>query len=316
MWPATVDAIALLGPTASGQSALAMKLAREVALEIVTVDSAQVYRGLDVGSAKPTLAERAAVAHHLIDIRDPTEPYSAADFVVDAGQAIAAVRARGRLPLLVGGTMLYAKALRDGLSDLPPAQPALRARLEAEAKASGWPALHARLAELDPASAQRLRPNDSQRIQRALEICETTGQPMARLLGATAPARRLYTVGLLPADRAELHRRIEQRFDQMLAAGLLEEVTRLRARGDLHAALPALRSVGYRQAWRHLEGATSFAEFRQAGIAATRQLAKRQITWLRSFGADVVIDPFEADSFARFRQAVVQHSCSPPSVSL
>jgi tRNA dimethylallyltransferase len=304
MLPTTVDAVALLGPTASGKSAFALQLAREVPLQIVSVDSAQVYRGLDVGTAKPTAAERAAVAHHLIDIRDPTEPYSAAEFVTDAGQAIATIRARGKLPLLVGGTMLYAKALRDGLSDLPPAQPALRARLEAEAQASGWPALHARLALLDPVTAARLRPNDSQRIQRALEIYETTGKPMAHVMAAPAPAGRLYTIALIPADRAQLHRLIEQRFDQMLAAGLLEEVARLRARGDLHAGLPAIRSVGYRQAWRHLDGATTLAEFRQAGIAATRQLAKRQITWLRSFGADAVIDPFDDDAYAQIKNAV------------
>jgi tRNA dimethylallyltransferase len=305
MLPATVDAIALLGPTACGKSALALKLAREIALEIVTIDSAQVYRGLDIGTAKASAAERVAVPHHLLDIRDPGEPYSAAEFVADATQAVQAIRARGRLPLLVGGTMLYAKALRDGLSDLPSAQPTVRDRLAAEARTEGWPALHARLAHIDPATAERLRPTDAQRIQRALEVHEAAGRPMSELFGGATPSLALATVALLPNDRAELHRRIEQRFDAMLAAGLLGEVERLRQRGDLHAGLPALRSVGYRQAWRHLEGGSTLDEFRAAGIAATRQFAKRQITWLRSFAANVVIDPFDPGAYGQLRDAVV-----------
>jgi tRNA dimethylallyltransferase len=304
-WRTMVDAILLLGPTACGKSAFAMRLAAERRIEIVSIDSAQVYRGMDIGTAKPSAAERAAVPHHLIDIRDPSEPYSAADFVADAPGVIAAIRARGALPLVVGGTMLYAKALRDGLSDLPAADPDVRARLEADAAAAGWPALHARLAAVDPVTAERLKPNDSQRIQRALEVYEVTGVPMARLHAVQQrPLLRLATIALLPADRAELHRRIEQRFDAMLAQGFLDEARALRARGDLDPELPSMRSVGYRQAWSHLEGRTDFAAFRAAGIAATRQLAKRQITWLRSMRDATLIDPFATDAYERVRAAV------------
>lgn len=278
-----VDAVVLLGPTASGKSALAMQLADQIPLEIVTVDSAQVYRGMDIGTAKPTGAERADVPHHLIDIRDPSEPYSAAEFVRDATVAIRAIRARGKVPLLVGGTMLYAKALREGLSDLPSADPLIRARIEADAQERGWPALHQRLAQVDPATSVRLEPNDSQRIQRALEIYEATGTPMSALIGAEkTPKLSLTTIALLPTDRAELHRRIAQRFATMLDAGFVDEVRALYARGDLDASLPSMRSVGYRQAWRLIEGRCTFEQFRAAGIAATRQLAKRQLTWLRS----------------------------------
>jgi tRNA dimethylallyltransferase len=303
--PTMAEAILLLGPTACGKSALALRLAAERRLEIVSVDSAQVYRGMDIGTAKPSAAEQAAVPHHLIDIRDPSEPYSAADFVVDAQRAIAAVRARGALPLVAGGTMLYARALREGLSDLPAADPEVRTRLEAEAARHGWPALHARLAGVDPVTAARLKPNDSQRIQRALEVFEVTGVPMAQLHAAQQrPAPDLAVIALLPEDRATLHRRIEERFDAMLAQGLLDEVRVLRARGDLHPDLPSMRSVGYRQAWLHLEGQTDFAAFRAAGIAATRQLAKRQITWLRSMRGATLIDPFAADAYERVRAAV------------
>jgi tRNA dimethylallyltransferase len=287
-----VDAVLLLGPTASGKSALAMQLGAEIPLEIVSNDSAQVYRGMDIGTAKPSAAERAAVPHHLIDIRDPAEPYSAADFVRDATLAIREIRLRGKLPLLVGGTMLYAKALREGLSELPSADQEVRARIEGEARELGWPALHARLAQVDPAAAARLKPNDSQRIQRALEIYETTDTPMSELLTANkAPALKLSTIALLPGDRTQLHKRIAQRFDAMLDAGLLEEVRTLHARGDLHLNLPSMRSVGYRQAWRFVEGQCTFNEFREDGITATRQLAKRQITWLRSMPNVTVIEP-------------------------
>jgi tRNA dimethylallyltransferase len=290
------DAVLLLGPTACGKSALAMRLAEQVQLEIVSIDSAQVYRGMDIGTAKPSAAERAAVPHHLIDIREPDEPYSVAEFVRDATAAIEAIRARGRLPLVAGGTMLYAKALREGLSALPPADPQLRARLDAEARELGWPALHARLAATDPVTAARLPVNDSQRIQRALEIHELTGSPMSELIGGNrSQALASTTIALIPGDRAELHRRIEQRFDAMLAAGLLDEVRALRARG-LHPDLPSMRSVGYRQALQYLDGKL-FADFRAAGIAATRQLAKRQITWLRSMPDAVAIDPFAPDAF-------------------
>jgi tRNA dimethylallyltransferase len=306
-----VDAILLLGPTACGKSACATRLASERRIEIVSVDSAQVYRGMDIGTAKPSAAERAAVPHHLIDIRDPSEPYSAADFVADAPGVIAAIRARGALPLLVGGTMLYAKALREGLSDLPAADAAVRARLEAEAAAAGWPALHARLATVDPVTAARLKPADSQRIQRALEVFEVCGVPMAQLHTVQQrPPLQLATIALLPADRAELHRRIEQRFDAMLAQGFLDEARALHARGDLDPELPSMRSVGYRQAWSHLEGRTDFAAFRAAGIAATRQLAKRQITWLRSMRDATLIDPFAADAHERVRAAVAASESS------
>jgi tRNA dimethylallyltransferase len=299
------DAVLLLGPTACGKSALAMALAAGRAIEIVSIDSAQVYRGMDIGTAKPPAADRARVPHHLIDIRDPGEPYSAAAFVLDATRTIGAIRARGRLPLVVGGTMLYARALRGGLSDLPPADREVRARLDAQARELGWPALHARLALLDPETAARLPPGDSQRIQRALEVHELTGEPLSRLLGAPRPpALRLATIALLPDDRAELHRRIERRFDAMLAAGFLGEVRALMARGDLDPDLPSMRSVGYRQAWRHLRGETTLARFRAEAIAATRQLAKRQITWLRSMDDAVRIDPFGPDAEGRVQRIV------------
>ena len=287
-----VDAVLLLGPTASGKSTLAMQLAEKIPLEIVSVDSAQVYHGMDIGTAKASAADRAAVPHHLIDIRDPADPYSAADFVRDAIVAIREIRARGKLPLLVGGTMLYATALRDGLSDLPSADATVRARIEAEARELGWPELHARLAKVDPLTASKLKPNDSQRIQRALEVYATAGAPMSELLAANAaPPLRLSTLALLPADRALLHARIAKRFDVMLEAGLLNEMRALHARADLHPNLPSMRSVGYRQAWRFFDGQCTFEQFRQQGIAATRQLAKRQMTWLRSMPNVTVIEP-------------------------
>ncbi|HXF46812.1 MAG TPA: tRNA (adenosine(37)-N6)-dimethylallyltransferase MiaA [Burkholderiaceae bacterium] len=300
-----LDAWLLLGPTACGKSALALRLAQELALEIVSIDSAQVYRGMDIGTAKPSAAERARVRHHLLDLRDPKEPYSAAEFVRDATAAIAAIRTRGKRALVVGGTMLYAKALREGLSALPAADAAVRARLDARAQEIGWPALHAELARVDAATAARLAPNDSQRIQRALEVYELTGTPMSALLAATErPPLALATIALLPQDRAALHARIERRFDAMLAAGFLDEVRALMARGDLHPDLPALRAVGYRQAWEHLARGTPVEEFRAAAIAATRQLAKRQITWLRSMSDAVTIDPFAPDAYARVLAAV------------
>jgi tRNA dimethylallyltransferase len=298
------DAVLLLGPTACGKSALAMALGERIALEIVSIDSAQVYRGMDIGTAKPAAAERARVPHHLLDIREPDEPYSAADFVRDATRAIGGIRARGRLPLVVGGTMLYARALRGGLSDLPSADVGVRARIDAQAREQGWPALHAKLREVDPATAARLPPNDSQRIQRALEVFELTGKPLSQLQGTSpGPGLHLLTIALLPEDRGELHRRIERRFDEMLAAGLLDEVRRLMARG-LDADLPSMRSVGYRQAWRHLSGETPFAQFRAEAIAATRQLAKRQITWLRSMRDAACIDPFGADALGELMQVI------------
>ncbi len=313
---ASIDALLLLGPTACGKSALALELARTIPLEIVSVDSAQVYRGMDIGTAKPGAEERARVPHHVIDIRDPAQPYSAADFARDATRAIGAIKSRGRLPLVVGGTMLYARALREGLSKLPSADAQVRARLEQRAHEMGWPALHAELARIDPATAARLPPNDRQRIQRALEIFELTGRPMSALLAAgDAPPLALSTIALLPGDRAELHRRIEARFDAMLAAGFLDEVRTLMRRGDLHPDLPSMRSVGYRQAWRHLRGETTFAEFRAEGIAATRQLAKRQITWLRSMRDATVIDPFDQSALREIEQ-IVRAALPSPSIPL
>jgi tRNA dimethylallyltransferase len=277
-------AILLMGPTASGKSALAMAIAARMPVEIVSVDSAQVYRGMDVGTAKPDPTERAAVLHHLIDIIDPTQAYSAAQFRSDAIALMHAIAARGRIPVLVGGTMLYFKALLEGLSDLPQSDPQVRARIDAEAAERGWPVLHAELAKVDPVTAARLKPNDSQRIQRALEVHRVSGQPMSKLLARREPARlpfRLVQLALAPDDRGELHRRIEKRFDAMLAQGLVEELRSLRRRYPLRAGLPSMRCVGYRQAWQHIEGELDRDELRERGIFATRQLAKRQLTWLR-----------------------------------
>ncbi|HVE54189.1 MAG TPA: tRNA (adenosine(37)-N6)-dimethylallyltransferase MiaA [Ramlibacter sp.] len=276
--------VALAGPTASGKSAAALELARRLGAEIVSVDSALVYRGMDIGTAKPTLAERAAVAHHLIDVREPTQPYSAAEFAADAARLVAEIRGRGRRVVLAGGTMLYFKALFEGLAAMPPADPALRAEIDAEAAAQGWPALHAALAKVDPATAARLAPNDAQRVQRALEVFRATGTPLSGFHEGATPGTALQPdlfLSLEPQDRAWLHQRIATRFDAMLAAGFLDEVRSLRARGDLHAALPSMRCVGYRQAWEALDGEWPLGSLRERGIAATRQLAKRQLTWLR-----------------------------------
>ncbi len=277
-------AILLIGPTASGKSAVALELATLLPVEVVSVDSAQVYRGLDIGTAKPDKATRARVPHHLIDLIDPNQSYSAARFRHDALAAMAAIRARGRIPLLVGGTMLYVKALREGLSRLPPADPTVRRELDERAAAVGWPALHAELARVDPATAARLKTTDSQRIQRALEVHRLSGTPLSALQGArdADDAPDLLTIALVPSDRASLHRRIAERFDAMLAAGLVNEVRALRDRYRLNASMPSMRCVGYRQVWEVLEGAQSAGDLRARGIAATRQLAKRQLTWLRS----------------------------------
>ena len=279
--------IALAGPTASGKTAAALEIARHHAVEIISVDSALVYRGMDIGTAKPTAQEQAAVVHHLIDIRDPLQAYSAAEFVRDAGALIHDITARGKLPLLVGGTMLYFKALAEGLDDMPPADAAVREALSLEAAELGWPAMHAQLALVDPVTAQRLAPMDGQRIQRALEVYRVSGLPLSHFHAAKAADRVAAPAGavlisLEPTDRAWLHARIAQRFDSMLAGGFLDEVQALRARGDLHLDLPSMRCVGYRQAWEALDGLWPMAELRDKGIFATRQLAKRQITWLRS----------------------------------
>jgi len=280
-----IPTVLLMGPTGSGKSALAMALAERFPVEIVSVDSAQVYRGMDIGTAKPGPAARARVPHHLVDIIDPVEAYSAARFRADAIQAIAAIRSRGSVPLLVGGTMLYFKALHEGLSALPAADPAVRARLDARAAIEGWPALHAELARVDPATAGRLESMDAQRIQRALEVYEIAGRPLSALQGAregAGVAGRTITVALVPGDRAALHRAIAARFDAMLAAGLVAEVAGLRARHALASDMPSMRCVGYRQAWEFLDGRIDALTLRAKGIAATRQLAKRQYTWLRT----------------------------------
>lgn len=288
-----VEWIGIAGPTAAGKSAAALAVAQRLPVEIVSVDSALVYRGMDIGTAKPTAAELASVPHHLIDLMAPTGCYDAATFARDATRLITEIRARGRLPLLVGGTMLYFKALIDGIDALPGADAAIRARLDAEAAAAGWPALHARLAQVDAATARRLAPTDAQRIQRALEVWELTGQPLSALhRQRPSPPVRHHLIALEPDDRAWLHARIAQRFDAMLDAGLIDEVRALRARGDLHPDLPAMRCVGYRQVWQALdaglEGAALHADVRERGIAATRQLAKRQLTWLRGMARTVV----------------------------
>ena len=286
--------VCLLGPTASGKTAAALELAARKPVEIISLDSALVYREMDIGTAKPTPAELASVPHHLIDIIDPLDSYSAAQFVSDAGRLIAEIRARGHTPLIVGGTMLYYKALTQGLNDLPSADPEVRASLEAEAARDGWPALHTRLATVDPVTAARLAPNDAQRIQRALEVFMLTGQPMSVLLAASERdddlPYRLVPIALEPSDRAVLHARIAQRFDAMLEAGFVNEVEQLRARGDLDPSLPSMRCVGYRQAWEYLDGTIDYATMRDKGIFATRQLCKRQLTWLRSMPERVVID--------------------------
>jgi tRNA dimethylallyltransferase len=288
-------AVLLMGPTASGKSRLAMEIAARLPVEIVSVDSAQAYRGMDIGTAKPGADERRAVPHHLIDLLDPTEPYSAARFRADAVRLVTEIAARGRIPLLVGGTMLYFKALRDGLSELPPANADVRAAIDADARGRGWPALHAELARVDPESAGRLEPADAQRIQRALEVFRVTGTPMSRQLGARGanPPFALLPLALVPEDRSALHRRIATRFDAMLAAGLVAELEGLRARYELHPGLPSMRCVGYRQAWSHLEGEYDRAELRDRGIFATRQLAKRQLTWLRAWPALHTFDCFD-----------------------
>lgn len=282
-------AIALMGPTASGKTALALEWAQRLDAEIVSVDSALVYRGLDIGAAKPSAHERAAVPHHLIDVREPWQPYSAAEFALDARGAMDTIAARGRVPILAGGTGLYFHALLQGLSEMPQADPAMRAQLGLEAEQRGWAALHAELARIDPRAAARIHATDAQRIQRALEVYRLSGRSISHWREQAPPPRLPYRVlklVLAPAERAVLHGRIEQRFDAMLAQGFLDEVRGLRALPQLQAHpqpldLPAIRAVGYRQAWEHLDGAYPAAEFRDRGIYATRQLAKRQLTWLR-----------------------------------
>ena len=276
-------ALLLMGPTASGKTAVAMALADRFPVELISVDSAQVFRDMDVGTAKPDPATLARYPHRLIDLISPEESYSAAKFRADALAAMAEATAAGKLPLLVGGTMLYFRALLHGLAELPQADAALRAEIDAEAAAHGWPAMHAELAELDPATAARLHPTDSQRLQRALEICRLSGRPMSELLAESqrqAPPYDFLSIGLLPSDRSVLHARIARRFDEMLLAGLDDEVGMLRSKYDLNLGLPSMRCVGYRQVWEAQDGLIPHAEMRDRGVFATRQLAKRQITWL------------------------------------
>jgi tRNA dimethylallyltransferase len=295
--------VGLVGPTASGKSRIAVELALHLPLEIVSVDSALVYRGMDIGTAKPGAAERAAVPHHGIDLRAPYEPYSAAQFVCDARHAIDAIAARGRLALLVGGTMLYFKALIDGLDAMPPADAAIRRAIESEAAHRGWPALHAELALVDAHTAARLAPNDAQRIGRALEVFRASARPISAFHSKPRAGGVPALVSLEPDVRGWLHERIAARFDTMLDAGLLDEVRRLRAMPGVHAGLPALRAVGYRQAWEALdaglEGAALRAQVRERGIASTRQLAKRQLTWLRSMPARHRVACDADDAFER-----------------
>ncbi len=307
--------VCLAGPTASGKTAAALVIARAHPVEIISVDSALVYRGMDVGTAKPSAAELAAVPHHLINIRDPLQAYSAAEFVQDAQTLIGQIAARGRLPLLVGGTMLYFKALFEGMDPMPQAQPALRAAIAAQAQSQGWPALHAELAKVDPVTAARLAPADSQRIQRALEVFRVSGLPLSHFhkrSTAYAPTN-VPLISLEPLDRAWLHARIAQRFDAMLEAGFLDEVRALRARGDLNPELPSMRCVGYRQAWDMLDGVGDMAHLRERGVAATRQLAKRQITWLRSMPQRQVVNCQEADAAQQVLRAVENAMARDPN---
>lgn len=301
------DAVLLAGPTASGKTDWALALAERVPLEVVSVDSAQVYRGFDVGSAKPSHALRARVPHHLVDIRDPGQSYSAGEFVADALGAIREILGRGRLPLLVGGTMLYYRALVHGLAALPTAAPAIRRDIDARAMQLGWPALHAELAARDPESARRIHPNDAQRIQRALEVLQASGRPISDWQRGTAPGHGLVLQrwALVPSDRAELARRIEARFEAMMADGFLDEVRALHGRGDLGEATPSLRAVGYRQLWDCVVGRTDRATAVERAKAATRQLARRQLTWIRADGGWRCVDPLQPGAREQWLEAVL-----------
>ena len=305
-------AIFLMGPTAAGKTDLAIELTKVLPCELISVDSALVYRGMDIGTAKPSKALLAEHPHRLIDILDPADAYSAADFRRDALQAMADITARGKIPLLVGGTMLYYKALVDGLADMPAADPDVRAQIEEEAARLGWQALHDQLAIIDPVSAARIHPNDPQRLSRALEVYRVSGRSMTELrqqqsaqsteAAASGLQQLPYTVANLaiaPANRQVLHRRIEQRFTLMLEQGFIDEVVALRERSDLHAGLPSIRAVGYRQVWDYLDGKLTSAEMRERGIIATRQLAKRQFTWLRSWTDLHWLDSLDCDNLPR-----------------
>jgi tRNA dimethylallyltransferase len=300
--PGGAEAIVLTGPTGAGKSEWAARLAEELPVEIVSVDSALVYRGMDIGTAKPDVALRARVPHHLIDILDPSQAYSAGQFVADCTGLIAQIRNRGRIPLLVGGTMLYLRALREGIADLPRGSAELRRSIDERAALEGWPRLHAELERLDPEAAARIHPNDPQRIQRALEVCYLTGRPLSELqrVRRASPAR-LARFALAPSHRTLLHQRIAERLSRMMARGFLGEVRQLRERGDLTARHPALRAVGYRQLWAHLEGRYGLDEACGRALAATRQLAKRQLTWLRSDRGTRWIDPDDTGAYDEWK---------------
>ena len=289
--------VTLMGPTASGKTDLALTLAERFPLEIISVDSALVYRGMDIGTAKPDAVTLARAPHHLIDVVDPTEGYSAGRFRAETLELIRDIHARDRIPFLVGGTMLYFRTLKGGLDELPGADPVIRSEIDAQAGREGWPALHRELAKLDPVSAERIQPNDSQRIQRALEVCRISGRPLSELQsGRTKPLPfRLIELALIPADRNWLHARINRRFKMMLEAGFLDEMRRLRAEYPLNPDMPSMRCVGYRQAWDYLDGKFSLEELYERGTAATRQLAKRQLTWLRGWQDAKEFDPMSAD---------------------
>ena len=308
-----VDAIAIVGPTASGKTAAALALAQALepqgGVEIISMDSALIYRDMDIGTAKPSRAELAAVPHHLIDILDPLQSYSAAEFVKDSSRLMTDIHARGKTPLLVGGTMLYLKALLEGLNDIPAANTQIRSQIQQQAAHLGWPAMHALLAQVDPQTAARLAPGDSQRVGRALEVWTATGQTLSSFhqsAKAHVPDWHIPVISLEPAERSWLHQRIALRFDQMMAAGFLDEVKALRARGDLNPDLPSMRCVGYRQAWEGLDAGWSESEIMERGIYATRQLAKRQITWLRSMPQRLLIAADGPDVPAQVQQAVRQ----------
>ncbi len=303
-------AIILIGPTASGKTALAFELATRLPCDIISIDSAQVFRDMNIGTAKPDAATLARFPHRLIDLITPEQRYSAAQFRSDALSEMKDITAAGRIPLLVGGTMLYVKALREGLADLPQADAALRAQIDAEAATNGWPTLHAELVQLDPDTAARLKPNDAQRIQRAIEILRLTGRTLGSFFAEQkngVPPFRLITLALVPGDRSELHRRIEQRFGAMLTTGLVDEVSMLRQKYRLDAGLPSMRCVGYRQVWEMLEGRIPRNELRERGVFATRQLAKRQLTWLRSMDDLQIIDPLASDLTAKGLAVVEAH---------